>query len=266
MDKLWYTKNGDSVKEYKSYLDALKAFREEVRNYFYSNIDAFCNDVLPFSFGVFFSARYDAYEITDEDIVIQERVDMLLSSFRWENIDDGEKCASRSIPRSYHYYARNSEFKHSISVDIDKEKSSIYFDFKSSDNGDDTYLKTNAFTNEEGKNLYFIAKEIVTTSSDPKKLGELVKIDLYLYSSENEKCDVLRINEKEFIFSIIEDIKNAEIEYLSISYLQKTYSLGFIRANRIFNKLIGYKLIESNSTGNKGNRIIKEMLNELTEY
>lgn len=257
MSKSWFVKNGNDIKEFENYLDALKVFREYIRNYFYTNRDAFCSDILPFSFGVFFSAKYDSYEITDEDIVVQERTNLLLSSLRWEDIDEGEKAADYSIRNSYHFYEHNKEFGHSISADIDKEKDLIYLDFESNDNGDFTYLKSNAFVNKQEKNLYFIAKEIVTTSSNPENLGKAVELNLYLYSSENNNFDNSRINEKKLVFTIIEDVKKLDLDFLTISYIQRTYSVGFVKANRIFDKLIGYGMVEPKATGNKGNKVIK---------
>lgn len=162
MSKSWFVKNGNDIKKFENYLDALNVFREYIRNYFFIQIEMrFVVTFCLFHFGVFFSAKYDSYEITDEDIVVQERTNLILSSLRWEDIDEGEKAADYSIRNSYHFYEHNKEFGHSISVDIDKEKDIIYLDFESNDNGDFTYLKSNAFVNKQEKNSTLYLRKLL---------------------------------------------------------------------------------------------------------
>ena len=57
------------------------------------------------------------------------------------------------------------------------------------------------------------------------------------------------------LVEVVKDWMKTE-KYVSVSSIQRSFSIGFITANAIFNYLIEEKLIEDKPTYNKGNRVI----------
>ena len=250
MKNNWILKTKDKEIKYSSFEKAVDAFRKIVQNFIKDNETVFGkNDATPFSLGVYFSGKYDSI-ITNEEIVAYERSNMLLSSFLWDERAKAERQALTSIQESLSYTGTDS-FNSKIKIEIKKDENGILFNHFSDNNGDCSFLATNAFLFFPENEYFYKCKEKVIASSNPNELGKTVEIEVVLFPeciSEDTNDDM------EFFKNIIADIKYKE--FVSISYLQRTYSIGFNKASKIFDMLISQGFIEPSACGKRGNKVI----------
>ena len=90
-------------------------------------------------------------------------------------------------------------------------------------------------------------------------------LDLKDHSKDNEigeSVDVLQFSkeyqEEELYAKILEVIMTRE--YVSISYIQRTFSVGFPKAGRIFNRLMQDGYVSAENDAGRGNKVLKEKI------
>jgi len=108
MSDTWFLKNDKTVKRFNSFDDAVKSFRKAISNHISNNEDAYSNDNLPFSIGVYFSGKYDFGSVSDEEIVICERTSLLLSAFNWDNAERAQVDAKKAFRKTIRFLESTS--------------------------------------------------------------------------------------------------------------------------------------------------------------
>ena len=167
----WILKINDKTKYYDNFYDAV----DLIRNVLYEHFDKYKQcyyDRVPFSVGVLEGALYDDNSITDEQIVVFQRISMLLNRLLEINEFD---FASKYIKRDYSLHFED-DYIYDLNI-IKKEDEIIlktvvdlkdYIDI----------LETNMFDLISSKEYYFISQQKINTYSpgDRFPLG----FDIYL--------------------------------------------------------------------------------------
>ncbi len=185
-EKCWVLKNNEKVMEFCDFAEAKKAFRISIRNAL-NDEDAY-TDGVPFSLGAYFSGKYDDRSISDQEIVIDKRIEFILdlisSPYPIDYVDDMLlKKLDLLLPTSY-FYSGTNQFDEEVEISIDKNNDDIDLRIDVDDNIENNMLYTNAFVLEnEDKLYYFESKETISTSNSRDKLGKT----LYSYITLEKK-------------------------------------------------------------------------------
>ena len=165
----------------------LLTIRHHIWEYSYNNkeskgLEVFGNWGTPLSIMSFFGYKYDELKITDEEILIQTRLDMLMRCFYCKSKELMKEQALKVIGHSYDYYSEEEDISTRASIKIDYSSEEISVDIVDSDwCGSHEDLRTNAFIIEdENKTYYFNSFQIVQTSSDSNNLGKEIRLDISL--------------------------------------------------------------------------------------
>ena len=121
--------------------------------------------------------------VTDEEIVVSQRMEMLLNSFMWPQAKDQKQDALRAIKNDINYSGKIEEdYVETVSIQITKNDNEISFSgIFNEDEEDETFLNTNAFIfDDDNKRYYFKSHQEVVASHTPNKLGEVADLDLVL--------------------------------------------------------------------------------------
>ena len=147
----------------------------------------------PCRVGEFLGIRYDEYTISDEDIVVQSRLDMLLGNFRYKDANNIKTNALKIIKHSIKYHSRNEEFDQEISINIELKPKEIIAEVI----GEDSLLKTNAFIFDDYlQKYYFVSEQKIMTSNDLQHLGKMVKLNITLQPYDDDIKEELFQKEK----------------------------------------------------------------------
>lgn len=178
----WVVTTNQDTYSFAFFGDAVNCFKKLIKDYIRSGDDIFINDCTPFQVGCFFSTKYDNGEITDEEIAISTRVDMLLNCLMWHEPKYSKKDALNIIKKNIRYNGinHNKEFDEKLSLSIEKKDSEIIYE-SFLDDGDETYLKTNAFIfDDHEKTYYYKSHQIVVASTKKDVLGTNADCDIVL--------------------------------------------------------------------------------------
>lgn len=179
----WVLKCNESKKEYHSFEEAKNAFRKCVIDAI-GDRDAYIDGV-PFSFGAYFSGKHDSCTITDEEIVIVARTRSLLSFLLYRMESEELKSKIRKLIRKTYSYQGVDEFDVEASAQIERNPREITVNLEIDENGDANFLKTNAFLmDDEDKEYFFSAKEMISTSRNREKLGKIISSEISLSKIE----------------------------------------------------------------------------------
>ncbi|MCR5491613.1 MAG: hypothetical protein K6F32_05750 [Bacilli bacterium] len=194
MSKWLVTLNNDKS-EYDSFEDALAVFLKEVSEYFrkhsYVNkesteIDVFDSTNLPDSLGAFFNYLYNDRIITDNEILLETRLRMLLSRLACDNPVQIKDNALKSISKSYDYHYSDEEIGYLIDIKVDYSPEEIVVELNAY-NGD-SYLYTNAFVMDDSSKKYFLkSHQVCFTSAKKSDLGAFADLDITLEKNNNER-------------------------------------------------------------------------------
>ena len=184
----WIVNNKAGVKE--TYLDfetAVKRFRDIIANFFWDfsyegpedkktfYVFGLCG--VPDQIGAYFSYKYDERTITDEEIVIDQRLEMLLDFLKCQDTKDLKENTMKVIKKPIHYHGEIEEFEQTADINVDLLKDEVVVSLES----DDDYLKTNAFIfDNPDKTYYFDCTQTVHTADKPEDLGKVVFLDVTL--------------------------------------------------------------------------------------
>ncbi len=189
MSKWLVTLNNDKS-EYDSFEDALAVFLKEVREYFWKHtqgpwnkesteVFVFDSDNLPDSLGAFFTYLYNDRIITDDEILLETRLRMLLSRLGYNNPVQIKDNALKSISKSYDYHYIDEEIGYLIDIKVDYSPEEIVVELNA--DSEDSYLHTNAFVMDDSSKKYFLkSHQVCLTSPKRSDLGVFVDLDITL--------------------------------------------------------------------------------------
>lgn len=184
----WVVTLNNNKSEYDGFKEALAFFLKEVSEYFWKHtrlnnesteIFVFDSTCLPDSLGTFFYHLLDDRIITDEEILLETRLSMLLSHLACDNPVQIKDNALKSIKRSYDYHYNNEEIGYLIDIKVDYSPEEIVVELNA-DNGD-SYLYTNAFIMDDSSKKYFLkSHQVCHTSIKNSDLGVFADLDIML--------------------------------------------------------------------------------------
>lgn len=188
----WIVNNKASEKEtYQDFETAVKRFRNIIANFFWDfsyegpedkktlNVFGLCG--VPDQIGAYFSYKYDERTITDEEIVIDQRLEMLLDFLKCQDTKDLKENTLKVIKKPIHYHGEIEEFEQTVDINVDLLKDEVVVSLES----DGDYLKTNAFIfDNQDKTYYFDCSATCHTSTKEEDLGKVVFLDITLTKVE----------------------------------------------------------------------------------
>ena len=160
---------------------------------------------LPFSVGSGMSYMYDERILSDEEIIIFERIRMLIQDLI---------SFSDSINKPIDYIKKSYECHRSLDgVNYDIHILRKHNEIILSVSSDDDYFQTNMFNMEEVRKYYFKSRQeiVVIDEKSKRALGEIVKINIFLIPVE-ENLDTMRKIMKECEESLDLYLKKVEFK------------------------------------------------------
>ena len=173
MSDKWELKINEGFRIIDRFEDAVGIIKDELNEYF--DIDqCFCNR-MPFSVGVLESQLYDENKITDEQIIVFERIQMLLN-----RIFIKEDIAALNYIK--HDYSMHYEDDYIYDLNIIRKEDEIILSTKVDCKEYIDYLETNMFTFDSNKEYYFRSNQKVAVSSpdDRFSLDFIAELDILL--------------------------------------------------------------------------------------
>ncbi len=173
MSEKWELKINEGFRIIDSFEDAIEIIIDELIDYF--DIDQCFYNRMPFSIGVLESQLYEENKITDEQIVVFERIKMLLNRiFLKEDI--------AALDYIKHDYSMHYEDEYIYDLNIIRKEDEIILSTKVECKEYIDYLETNMFTFDSNKEYYFRSCQRVVTYSDGDRfpLGYEAKLDILL--------------------------------------------------------------------------------------
>lgn len=224
----WIIFNNGREIIYSDYQEALKYFltivADHLWNNSYNNKDngspVYDHCCTPDRVGEFLEIRYEERTISDEEIVIQSRLNMLLDPLLSKDDNEIKNNALKVIKHSINYHSRNEEFDEDLDINVELKTEEIVVDIV----GEDSLFKTNAFIfDNDLQKYYFISKQRITTSNDPEHLGKMVEISIALqpydedvkeelYQKQKTEFDTYIIKQYRKLANINKDVKITEID------------------------------------------------------
>jgi len=173
MSDKWELKINEGFRIIDSFEDAVDIIKDELNEYF--DIDQCFYNRMPFSVGVLESQLYDENKITDEQIIVFERIQMLLNRiFIKEDI--------AALDYIKHDYSMHYEDDYIYDLNIIKKEDEIILSTKVDCKEYIDYLETNMFTFDSNKEYYFRSNQKVAVSSpdDRFSLDFIAELDILL--------------------------------------------------------------------------------------
>ena len=173
MSDKWELIINDGFRIIDSFEDAIEIITDELIEYF--DIDQCFYNRMPFSIGVLESQLYEENKITDEQIVVFERIQMLLNRiFLKDKIN--------ALDYIKHDYSMHYEDDYIYDLDIIKKEDEIILSTKVDCKEYIDYLETNMFTFDSNKVYYFRSNQKVAVSSpdDRFSLDFIAELDISL--------------------------------------------------------------------------------------
>jgi hypothetical protein len=154
------------IEEFNNFKDVLNKARDTILNHMEEETQCYWN-YLPFSAGAYMSSLYDDLSITDEEIVIFEKIHLVKERLFFDN-----DSIIRYIKNNINYYKNEASFS------IIKQDDDLILMIKK----DNDCLITNMFYMRENHNYYFKSKQevVVKFPDDFRELGEIVVINVEL--------------------------------------------------------------------------------------
>ena len=185
MNKWLVTLNNNRI-EFDNYKEAINFFLKEIsiyfRNHFYdkndpNNMDIFSHDCMPNYIASFFFNLYNDRIIKDEEIIIDNRLSMLLSSLQSINPKYIKENSLESINKSYHYHYDDNDYL--IDINIDYSPNEIIVKLDGGD--DESHLFTNCFIMDDDSKKYFLeSHQVCFLANKGSNLGKDIDIDITL--------------------------------------------------------------------------------------
>lgn len=169
MDGKWQLQMDEGISYFSDFEEMIEVIDDELYDHFNHNTQSYYNRV-PFSVGVLESSLYDESTITDEQIVIFQRIEMLL----------GVICQLQSINYIKHDYSLHYEDDYTYDLNINKKDNDILLSLKVDCGSYIDLLETNMFNMDKNKEYYFKSRQTVVIKSpeDPLPLGTKIGLDI----------------------------------------------------------------------------------------
>ncbi len=167
----------------ESFEDAVRSFRTNIENYARSLNCPPCPEYIPFAVGAFFEYKSSEALITDEEIVVEYKLGMLLNSMCFPEADD---CTHYNARRKYdpiNYHGEIKEFEEKLDIKINCSEEEINVEILLDDNEDNIFLLTNAFIFQDTRKTYYYKSHqvvIICDSHESYRLGTSVDADITL--------------------------------------------------------------------------------------
>lgn len=183
----WVLNNNNAIRKYNSFEEAINEFLKIIKDHLWINSDnnkenestVYGYSCEPFSFEVFFHTKYQDRTITDEEIVLESRIGMLLDYFLSKDKKQIQDNALKVIKHSISYHGKD-EYHTDVKVDVDLNSDEITLDI-SVNNGFDSYIRSNAFIfDDENRTYYFNSRQYVEVSNNKDDLGKVVELNISL--------------------------------------------------------------------------------------
>ncbi len=157
------------VKYYDNYDNAFNAARDAILDHVKAEEQSYYN-FMSFNMGAHINELYDTLRITDEEIILFEKTDIVLS-----RLFESNDTLVKFIKNDYVYESDEKEY--SIKI-IKEEDNGLIISIKSLND----YFITNMFNIRPNHNYYFESKQLITTRSrfDKRNLGEEAYIKVIL--------------------------------------------------------------------------------------
>lgn len=210
----WIIINNGRTNIYEDFNQALDTFLTEISSHLWLNSfnnkdngsPVYDRSCTPSIVSTFFEPRYSERTISDEEIVVQSRLDMLLDYFLSKDATEIKNNALKAIKHSIKYHSKNEDFKEVIDISVELNPSEIIVDIE----GKDGLFKTNAFIfDNDLQKYYFKSKHEIITSNDPQHLGKMVELDIKLQPYDDEIIEELYDNHKELMDKLGKDNKTS---------------------------------------------------------
>lgn len=189
MDK-WVVSYNGIDRYYDTFQDAVECFRSEIRRFVgFIDKELFIGDPLPFDAGCFFSYKSDESTITDEEIVVWDRLQTLLGSMHIRKSQECSDYCSNKMRKSINYHGAIEEFGEELDIRIIRSEDEIKAEIKHQDGEEETFVITNAFIFRDDQKIYYYKTHQViraTNVKDDYLLGTRVDLDLSLKRMEEE--------------------------------------------------------------------------------
>ena len=138
-----------------------------------SKVVVYDSACMPDNIGTYFHGLYYDRTITDEEIILETRLNMLLSYLACDNLALLGDNALKSINKSYEYH--NEEV--AIKINHSLEEIEVYL----STEDNDSYLYTNIFIMEDkDKQYFFKTHQVCHTSNRRRDIGKTVDLNIAL--------------------------------------------------------------------------------------
>ena len=162
----YQVKINNEIEEFNNFEDALNKARDVILNHVEEESQCYW-DYIPFSAGAYMSSLYDDLLVTDEEIVIFEKIHLVK-----EHLFDDNDNIFRYIKNNINYTKNEASFS------IIKQDDDLILMIKT----DNDCLITNMFYMRENHNYYFKSKQevVVKSPDDVRELGEIVVINVEL--------------------------------------------------------------------------------------
>ena len=191
--KKWIINHNGKETTYSSYNEAVNEYLRIISEHFWGNSDNNKNngstvydiDLIPSSLGAYFSYKFDNRSIPDEEIVLYNRLGLLLSYFLSEDKEKIKDNTNKVITHSYSYHNEESEISTKVDIELTKDKEDLTLDIKV-DDGDINYLKSNGFSLVKNDKKYYLNSfQYISTSNNPDDLGKTIELNIYLSPVED---------------------------------------------------------------------------------
>lgn len=191
----WVLINSDKKEVFDSFYNARDAFLALIADHLWQNSlnnkdnpsTVYNRSCVPDRIGYFLESRYEERTITDEDIVLQSRLDMLFEYFLSKNADEIRDNALKVINHSIKYHSRNEDFNEEMKINIELDESELKVDIIA-DNGKESFLSTNAFImDDDSKRYYFKSRQCIITTDVLDDLEKIIEscISVEPYNDDN---------------------------------------------------------------------------------
>lgn len=191
--KKWIIDHNGNKTKYQKFSDAVNEYLRIISEHFWGNSDNNKNngssvydiDLVPSVLSAYFSYKFDNRSITDEEIVLYNRLGLLLSYFLSEDKDQIKDNMNKVITHSYSYHQEIEDISTKVDIELNKNDENLSLDIKV-DDGDINILKTNGFSLVKNDKKYYLNSfQYISTSNNPDDLGKTIELNIYLSPVED---------------------------------------------------------------------------------
>jgi len=165
------TINNRETRKCSSFQEACYFLKEQISMH-YDNKREYYSDFVPNKIACLLFNLENDRKINDEELVIRDRLFLLMSSLGFSYINSSNEISNKTISNDYRYSNDDTI------IDIKKKIDQIIVTLKS---GKESSLKTNAFImNDYSQSYYFKSSQINNISEEFNKLGRKVRFNITL--------------------------------------------------------------------------------------